>query len=308
MKGFHRASSDEERKCRRVAVFTLENEEIAIKINSRGAELKSLRMLQTEKEYMWHGDSKYWNRTSPILFPFVGGVCDRQYRAKGKNYTMGQHGFARDMEFALLSETDNEIWFRLESTVDTLATYPYGFRLDLGYRIEKKTVTVLWKVSNPETAPLYFSIGGHPAFLCPIDSDKKQTDYFLKIGNGDQIITTKIAEGLATDESAVYELKNGILPITRKMFDEDALVIENNQASEVALLRPDETAYLTVRFQAPLFGIWSPPKKEAPFICIEPWYGRCDHVDFSGSIEDRTWENELAPGALWEEQYTITIA
>mgnify|MGYP003416218223 FL=1 len=82
-----------------MAVYELKNDVISISMDSHGAELKSLKKLDTGKEYMWCGDAKYWGRTSPVLFPFVGGLKDKEYRTKGKAYPMNQHGFARDMEF-----------------------------------------------------------------------------------------------------------------------------------------------------------------------------------------------------------------
>ena len=108
-----------------MAVYELKNDVISISMDSHGAELKSLKKLDTGKEYMWCGDAKYWGRTSPVLFPFVGGLKDKEYRTKGKAYPMNQHGFARDMEFELFSQSENEIWFILKSNEETLAKYPY---------------------------------------------------------------------------------------------------------------------------------------------------------------------------------------
>lgn len=118
-----------------MARYGLENDTIRIEIDSHGAELKSLVKKETGTEYMWCADPKYWGRTSPVLFPFVGNVSGKQYRTKGKTYDMGQHGFARDMEFTLESQTENEIWFVLHSNEETYAKYPYVFTLKLGYAI-----------------------------------------------------------------------------------------------------------------------------------------------------------------------------
>ena len=103
-------------------------------------------------------------------------------------------------------------------------------------------------------------------------------------------------------------MENGILAITETLFDGDALVIESHQAQSVALARADGTPYLTVDFDAPLFGIWSPPGKNAPFICIEPWYGRCDRADFSDDWTEREWIELLEPGETFAADYRITIA
>lgn len=291
-----------------MAVYELKNDVIAISIDSHGAELKSLKKLATGTEYMWCGDAKYWGRTSPVLFPFVGSLKNKEYRTKGRTYPMCQHGFARDMEFELLSTTEDEIWFVLKSNEETLAKYPYEFILKLGYRIKDSEVQVLWQVENPGQEALPFSIGGHPAFNCPIEDDTRQSDYFLDFGDVSEIISTRPGDqGLATGCMDVYGLTDGKLALTENLFDHDALIIEDNQTKEVSLCRKDGTPYLTVRMEAPLFGVWSPPGKQAPFVCIEPWYGRCDSEYFDGTLKEREWGNLIDPGEVWNAFYTIEI-
>ena len=290
-----------------MSVYELKNSEISVKIDSHGAELKSLKKLENGTEYMWCGDAKYWGRTSPVLFPFVGGVKNREYRTKGRTYSMTQHGFARDMDFTLLSQTDDEIWFELRSTEETLEKFPYAFILKLGYRIEGNKTEVLWQVENPGTEVLHFSIGGHPAFNCPIEPDTKQDECFVDFGNVDEVVSTRISEnGLATNFMDVYGLTAGKLPLRDNLFEHDALVIENDQTNTAALCRKDGSRYVTVTMEAPLFGIWS-PGKQTPFVCIEPWYGRCDNEDFEGTLEEREWGNQAAPGETWKASYQIEV-
>ena len=291
-----------------MALYELKNEQIAITVDSHGAELKSLKKLADDQEYMWCGDAKFWGRTSPVLFPFVGGLKNKEYRFEGKTYSMTQHGFARDMDFELETQTESELWFTLESTEETLARYPFPFILNLGYRLEGSTVTVLWKVENPSEKQMYFSIGGHPAFNCPLTDETKQSDYSVSFADTDEIVSTRISEeGLATGCMDIYHLADGHLSLTSNLFDHDALVIEDHQTDTVALCRKDGTPYLTVKMEAPLFGIWSPPGKNAPFVCIEPWYGRCDDEYFDGDLTEREWGNKLAPHHTFEASYTITV-
>ncbi len=291
-----------------MAVYELKNDVIAIAVDSHGAELKSLKKLDSGVEYMWCGDAKYWGRTSPVLFPFVGSLKDKCFRTKGKEYPMTQHGFARDMEFDLVSQTEDEIWFVLESNEETYAKYPYAFVLKLGYSLNDNQVKVMWRVENPASEMMPFSIGGHPAFNCPIDEGCKQTDYFLDFAGVDEIVSTRIGEGgLVNGCMDVYSLNDGKLAITENLFDHDALIIEENQTQEVTLCKKDGTPYLKVIMEAPLFGVWSPPGKQAPFVCIEPWYGRCDDEYFDGTLEEREWGNEVAPGQVWEAAYVIEV-
>lgn len=290
-----------------MALFQISNEKITIQVDSMGAELKSLKKISTGSEYMWNADPRYWKRTSPVLFPLVGGLQNGVYRLDGREYPMGQHGFARDMEFKLKSQAAAEVWFVLESNEETLARYPYPFILELGYELDGQTVIVKWRVKNPAKLPMHFAIGGHPAFLCPIGEGTRQTDYSLRFDVPDKVVSSGLADGLVDGNDMEYKLRNGMLPVTEHLFDNDALVIEHDQAHSVALVKPDGEAYLTVTFDAPLFGIWSPPKKNAPFICIEPWYGRCDRAGYAGEWRDREWMQELNAGETFAADYRVTV-
>ena len=280
-----------------MARYGLENDKIRIEIDSHGAELKSLVKKETGAEYMWCADAKYWGRTSPVLFPVVGNVSGKQYRTKGKTFDMGQHGFARDMEFTLESQTDNEIWFVLRSNEETLAKYPYEFVLKLGYRLDGAKVEVLWHVENPSEEELPFAIGGHPAFYCPVTSGGKQSDCYIQFD---------IAGSLKCSTIDGY-LEDGMLRIDEHLFDNDALIIEKQNIKKVSLCDPKKQAFLTIEMDAPLFGIWRPADPGAPFVCIEPWYGRSDRIGYAGELRDREYENVLAAGENWDAGYTILV-
>ena len=283
--------------------------EITITVQDQGAELVSLKNTTTGREYMWDANPEYWGKTSPILFPFVGGLKNNSYRYQGKEFQMSKHGFAREMEFTLISQDDNSMWFELASNEETMKKYPFAFKLLQGYEVLNGAVKVLWKVYNKNEETMYFSLGGHPAFACPLDSSQKQTDCYIRFDlEQNEVVSTQITPaGLSGSVKTSYPLVNGMMKITEDLFDDDALVIENNQTKTVELADPDGNSYLRVSFDAPLFGIWSPAKIQAPFICIEPWYGRCDAVDFEGSLEDREWGNRLLPGEVFEAEYTIEI-
>ncbi len=287
----------------------LENDLLEVTINSFGAELSSITGKETGTQYLWDADEKFWKRSAPVLFPFVGSLKDKKYTVDGKDYPMGQHGFARDMEFSVVSETNDEAWFELRSNDDTLAKFPFEFVLKIGYKLDGNDIKVTWHVENPGDKELLFSIGGHPAFMCPVTEDGKQSDYYLKF-DADKALTYGLlsSDGLLDRDDYLLGVDiNGYCAIDEHMFDKDALIIEHFQASKVSLCTPDKKPYLTVSFDAPLFGLWSPAGKGAPFVCIEPWYGRCDRADFSGELKDREYGNVLAAGEIFEKSYDITI-
>lgn len=287
--------------------YQLKNNQLKIEIDSFGAELKSVTRISDGRQYLWYADAKYWGRTSPVLFPFVGVPKNKEYRYAGKTYAMGQHGFARDMEFALETQEKDRIWFSLTSTEETFEKYPFAFRLHIGYELVENEVKVLWKVENTDTKEMYFSIGAHPAFLCPINGEESKLGYGLQFGG----LTDSIhhhgntPEGLAVMEDEVLPLKDGRVTFTPGFFDKCTYMAEGKQTGEVSLLDKEGKPYVTVLFDTPLFAVWSPEGKNAPFVCIEPWYGRCDAVDFNGSLEERDYENKLAVGENFAAEYRM---
>ena len=211
---------------------------------------------------------------------------------------MGQHGFARDMDFTLDSKTEDTLWFVLQSNEETMEKYPYAFTLRIGYHIEGNKLEVLWQVENPSEEELPFSIGGHPAFNRPKNCK-------IRFDVAGPLTSTTIVDGLVGNGTVDYELKDSYLTVTDHLFDADALVIENQNVHEVSLCDREGNPYLTVTMDAPLFGIWSPAGSDVPFVCVEPWYGRCDSVDFTGDLKDREWGNLIAPGGIWKAHYTV---
>ncbi|MCM1492305.1 MAG: aldose 1-epimerase family protein [Muribaculaceae bacterium] len=288
--------------------YELENGTLRAEIDDHGAEIKSIRRLDTMQEYMWHGDPAYWGRTSPVLFPFVGSLRNKEFLYKGKHYPMGQHGFARDMDFELETREDSQIWFVLRSNAKTLEKYPFPFVLHIGYELKDTCVKVLWRVENPADTPMHFSIGAHPAFLCPIHGEPDKSGYQLYFGENINELHhhgNDTASGLALKEDLVLPLHNHCAAITPEFFDRCTYMVENSQTGVVGLNDPDGKRIVTMEFDAPLFALWSPEGKNAPFLCIEPWYGRCDAEDFSGSLKEREYNNCLQGGGCFEAEYKM---
>ena len=288
--------------------YTIENEYLKCEIDLHGAEVKSLIRKSDGREMMWCGDPAYWGRTSPVLFPFVGAVKDKTYRYDGKTYTIGQHGFARDKDFTLESQTETEIWFQLTESEDTLAIYPFRFVLQIGYRLEESALRVMWKVTNPSEKELWFSIGAHPAFAIP-----SLEGHLLRLFDQKGIPLEKCdnrvfgKDGCVSCQFDEILVMDGYLPLTESLFDGDALVMEEGQLGRVDLLDENRNTLVSLSFDAPVVGIWSPPHKNAPFVCIEPWYGRCDDEEYNGELQERDYECMITGGDTFDVEYTITV-
>lgn len=286
---------------------TISNKQLTIQVSPHGAELCSI--VANGKEYLWQADPAFWKRHSPVLFPIVGSVWENEYRNEGIPYTLTQHGFARDMEFTLISEKEDEVRYRLVSNEETLHKYPFSFCLEIGYRIQGKKIEVMWEVKNSGEKDMYFQIGAHPAFYWPeFDASNSERGFFgFDKENGLKYIL--ISEKGCADPSTEYslELTDGLLPLDTHTFDKDALILENEQVRKVTLYNKEKLAYLSLHFNAPVVGLWSPPAKNAPFVCIEPWYGRCDRAHYTGEYKDKDWMQHLQPEEIFQGGYTIEI-
>lgn len=289
-------------------VYELKNEFLTVKAKTFGGELISIVKNETGTEYLWNADPAYWKRNAPILFPFVGSLKDGRYIYEGKEYPMGQHGFARDMEFELKAQTEDSLWFVLKADDETKQKYPFDFTLELGYVLTGSTVKVCWKVINEDDKQMYFSIGGHPAFMCPLADKGVQTDYYLLFDTPRNVYYGRLNEnGLLAEKDLELNTSGGVMPVDAHLFDNDALIIDDEQVKTISLAGPDKKAYLTVKFDTPLVGVWSPAGKNAPFVCIEPWCGRCDAEGFKGTLADRQYGNMLEAGGVFERDYEIIV-
>lgn len=291
-------------------MHTLKNDILTVLVKEHGAELASIRKGSTE--YLWQADPAFWGRHSPVLFPIVGSVWEKRYRVGGREYGLGQHGFARDMDFSMVSSSDAEVRYRLESSEETLEKYPWPFVLEIAYRLHDNKLDVIWEVENPGTEDMYFQIGAHPAFNYPDYDPDRQERGFFSFDRSVGLECIRIKEKGCVDAETKYPLEvpaDGLLPVTRETFDAiDTIMLQDSQIGKVTFHRIDGSPWLSLSFDAPVVGIWSPPTKNAPFICIEPWYGRCDRAGYEGEFKDKDWINRLASGERFSSVYTIEIA
>lgn len=289
--------------------FYLKNEELKIELDSKGAELLVIEDKEGQN-YLWHGDATFWGRRSPVLFPFIGRLKNSLYTYKGKEYKVGPHGFARDMEFSLISSTDTEIWLQCRDTEETYQLYPFHFSLKIGYALDGRKLKVSWEVKNLDNEDiLYFSIGAHPGFYCPLTEEEEgKAGYFLDFGEKREELSYQFADlttGLLLKEKKKMQLDKGRIKLTKEFFDESTYLFLDKQLDEVSLVRPDGRKYVSLYFDMPILAIWSPEKMNAPFVCLEPWYGCCDGEWFEGSLEEREWGNSLPAGKIFKNSYTM---
>lgn len=288
---------------------TLQNERLTIEVSAKGAELQSIKDAD-DKEYLWQGNAKYWARRSPILFPIVCGLYNNRYRTEGDEYEMGRHGFARDMDFKLIKHSDDRMTYVLCDTEETRKQYPYSFMLSVTYKLVDNEIHVIWHVLNTDTREIHFQIGAHPAFNLPGVKEGEPIKGLLRFDNDGRIerIYGNHEGCIKDDRFELPTAEGGLWPFDEKSFKDDAVIVDRCQIHTIEILDPkDASPVVTVEYNAPCVGIWTPYGKNAPFICLEPWYGVHDHFGFDGHFRDKYLMNHLQPGASFMSEYVIRI-
>ena len=286
--------------------YKISNNFISATIKDFGAELCSLKRNAVDTEYIWQADENFWGRHSPILFPIVGKLIDDEYIYENKTYRMGQHGFARDNIFKLYESKKNYLCFKLEQNEQTLEKYPFNFELYLSYKLFENNLKISYKVINKSNKTMPFSIGAHPAFNWPLDNERKQDSYF-EFKDAEKLERLPLTKNGISENKETISLCNNIMTLNKKVFKNDALVLENLKNKTILLKNDLNDKFIKVEFEGfPYLGLWSKPHG-APFICIEPWHGIADLIDHNKKIEEKKGIYFLEKNQVFESSYTISI-
>ena len=296
-------------------LFTLENDELLVTVARRGAELTRIYDKKADREVLWCAEPSVWNRHAPVLFPFVGKCYEGAYVHDGKEYGMTPHGFARDMDFEPLLCDMDECWFRLKDTPETYEKYPFHFEVEIGHRLEGRTIEVMWKVANRDSGEMLFMMGGHPAFQVP--EGKNIYDFtfeFNRRGCREGQFTDCLhylapnANGYEKEElQGNVKLSEGRVPLTKGFFDTAlTYMFDEAQVSSVSLM-VDGSPYVTLECSDfPYLGIWT-MEATHPFVCLEPWYGICASDGYKGELKDRRGIISLPGWENWQKSYQIRV-
>jgi len=283
----------------------LKNDFLEVAIDTKGAEVKKIYHRPFQLDYLWNGDAAYWNRTAPILFPIVGKVKDNTYTYKDQPYHLSQHGFARDKEFILESSTTTEAVFSLSSNPETLTVYPFEFKLYLTYTLSESSLTVAYKVMQVGESELLFSIGAHPAFLCPLEPGLSFEDYQLTFEKEENVERLLLGpSGVSKKTEKVFKPGSKIIPLNYDLFEtKDAIIFKSLNSTSMTLSSTKASHGLHFNFAGfPYMGIWTKP---GPFLCIEPWFGIADAEDVDGKLEHKEGIIRLTTGEVFQAAYSM---
>ena len=290
-----------------MTVFELSNKSLTVRVNSFGAELCSVISNDNGIEYIWQGEPSVWARHAPNLFPVVGKLKNGSYTYLSLEYQLPQHGFARDSEFMCIAQKENSLLFELTATEESLKKFPFHFCFQVKYILTDNQLKIIYSVFNPDNTAMYFSVGAHPAFNCPLQPNELFTDYELIFPSEKLLTVNLLNDGLITDQTKEIELNNHKLNLSMELFNRDALVCLNKQIEEVHLISSKTNHGVSLAsVNWPYYGIWT-KKDTEHFVCLEPWYGIADSVDADGDIIKKAGIIKLEPQQDFNCSYGLTF-
>ena len=255
-------------------IYTLKNEELTVRIDALGAELRSCVSNKDGCEYMWQGDPTYWEGTSPWLFPICSNVYQKQYTYRGKTYPMGLHGFASHSVFEATEVSETALTLRLAPNEQTRACYPFEFVFSVAYRLNRNRLECTATIENKGEDVMYATMGAHPGFNVPLGGEGAYEDWCLEFSEPCTPRSVVFTEDMYdSGERAPLELAgNRRLVLSHDLFLIDGIFMADVPGS--VTLRSDKAAHsVTVTYGSmPYVGVWS-SDNGGPYVCVEPWYG-----------------------------------
>lgn len=281
--------------------YRIENEFLQVTVTTNGAQLKSVVHKQDGVEHMWQADPAVWGYHAPILFPHAGKLKDATLTAKGKDHPGRPHGFARNLEHKFVSCEGNSIVLELTESEETLALWPYKFRLVSTFTLEGDTVHHTLTVENHDEEQMPFGIGFHPGFMLPFDDKHTYEDYELRFDCLESPLCLGVtAGGLMKNEHSYFAKNIRSIAIDEHLFDNDSYCLTGLASRTLGLYEKDTGRGVVCGIHNfPYVLIWSKPG--APkFICIEPWNSLPSPVEGSTDWDEKPAATILQPGESWD--------
>lgn len=286
----------------------LNNKYLKVQIDTHGAEMTGIYHKDHAREYLCPKQKPVWQEQAPILFPFIGNLKEGYYLYKGKAYSCGTHGFARNKEFALLEAKDDQATFALREDADTLSVYPFYFELRVRYLLDENRIRVETELTNRGQDDLFYAIGFHPGFRCPMQAGEGPQDYALVFEPDCRASKAHMKAGCIEGIEKNYFDGVRSVPISRELFEPGALILTELSSKCVSLRGGKKGETVCVELgDYPQCALWSPEGREVEYVCVEPRYGLQDFSDSDHLLERKPGMIRAASGEAVKKEFGIII-
>ncbi|WP_321433661.1 aldose 1-epimerase family protein [Trichococcus flocculiformis] len=288
----------------------LENADLRVEILKKGAEIRSVLSKLTDTEYIWQADKNYWGRHAPLLFPIVGKLKDDQFEYNDAIYHMSQHGFARDMTFDVEGNDNDSVKLSLKDTSETQKVFPFKFLLVVEYQLIANRLTTSYSVTNLDNdETMYFSIGAHPGFKVPLESQTRFEDYYIEVSPEKTRNFIPVTEEVLLQTKNIVQTDQSKFELTRELFKDGVIILETAGSTRVTLKSDKSERKIAIDYtDMPYLGLWTTYPDEGEFVCIEPWCGIADAYDSNGKFSEKKGINSLNPETSFTTHYQITFS
>lgn len=291
-----------------MSIISLKFGNTTAKITSKGAQMISFKG-ENGREVIWQADPNVWASHAPILFPVIGRVKGEKVSFDGVEYPMSRHGFARDPEYAIVKVGEDFVDLVLTPNDANRPQYPFAFAFHVIYTLKKDGFRTDFVVENKSERVMPFCVGGHPAFIVPMEDGAAYTDYQLVFPCKEEGRSLLVPDGLV-DGAEIIPLADGTtLPLTHEWFDtRDTLVFADMNSHSVDMVHKVSGKGLRISYpKMEVLAVWSKPHMNADYVCLEPWHGLPSLASESGKFEEKPYATLLAPGMSHQCGYEVEL-
>lgn len=287
-------------------IYTLYYGDTQAQVDTVGAEMLSY-ITAKGTSCLWNGDPDIWMGHSPHLFPVIGTLKDSVHLCKGQKMPMSKHGFLRNTQFEVVEQKENTITLLRTENEQSLAQYPFKFQFFVTHILMPNGFVTNYRIENCDVAVMPFCVGGHPSFACPLFAGECFEDYELLF---DAPVDTYAM--LATDDFPLMgnsfdslPIVNNTLKLSHSLLDSGVIVFRQSGCNGVTLFSHKNSYAMHLSFAGfPNFALWSFCKRNAPYLCIEPWHGLPCMVGDGATIASKPYCIELKPTEQKELSYS----
>lgn len=290
-------------------MYSLQNNKLKLSVKKIGAELCEISSIKNKTQFMWDANPDVWKGYAPNLFPIIGALKNDTYIYENKEYKLPKHGFIRNNpNIKLHKQTKNSLTFALYHNEESLKNYPFKFEFYITYKLTDNKIEVIHTIKNCDKKIMFFSVGGHPAFKCPVFENEDYNDYTLELEHleNSKKHLVNIKNGLIKLETEPFFNNSKTINLSHNLFNKNALIFKDLKSKKITLKSNKNGEVVTVSYlDFPYLGIWAKP--EGDYVCIEPWLGIADHENTNQDLKTKEGILSLNANKTYKASYTIEV-
>ena len=291
---------EDQRGNRHLDVLTDEEHGLRIIVSRLGAEMVSLARINEAGE--WTGflyrdndlstPSQGWANHATVMGYYLHRLKDGRSLYRGREIKGGNHGFLRSKtwRFAGFSGEGSgaSLRYRITSEDFSSVEYPLKVGVDLTYKIELNTVSVLFEFQNHEPElTAHVAFGLHPGFAAT-----SFESFHLQMPKG--LYRRYLSPGnYLSGETRDIEFPGGEMPFSKNELSSSIILeLVDVRRREFSYVDPPSGRWMTIDLTGvPYLTLWS---DGGPFLCVEPCWGLTDHHE-QRAFEDKKGIQTILP-------------